>query len=69
MTDSNTTTTTTVITNVMSVAISGSEKQFKNSSTAFLAIILVLLVGYTVAKFIKNKKTNFGMDVSLNYEN
>lgn len=41
--------------------------QFKHSSTAFLAITLILFTGYTIAKFIKNKKTNFGTEVSSNF--
>lgn len=45
------------------IAVSHSAKQYKNSSTAFIAITLVLFVGYTIAKIIKNKKTNYGLDV------
>ena len=41
------------------------EKKFKNCSTAMLSITFILMIGYLVAKFIQNKKTSFGTDVSI----
>ena len=37
--------------------ISGSQRLFKSSSTALLAITFILFVGYAVVKFIANRKT------------
>ena len=43
--------------------LSPSQSLFKQSSTAFLVITFVLFVAYSVVKFIKSRKTEFGSDV------
>lgn len=45
------------------IGISRSQHQFKSSSTALIAITFILFIGYSVAKFIANNKTNYGLDV------
>lgn len=42
-----------------------SQHQFKSSSTALIAITFILFIGYSVAKFIANRKTGHGTDVKL----
>jgi len=58
------TSTTNSTTDLLTLTLNHSHHQFKNSATAFLAITLVLFTAYSAAKFIRNKKTNFGLDVS-----
>jgi hypothetical protein len=41
-----------------------SEIRFKQSSTAFLAITFIVFFAYSALKFYKQRKTNFGLDVS-----
>ena len=43
--------------------LSPSQCLFKQSSTAFLVITFVLFVAYSVVKFIKSRKTEFGSNV------
>eukprot|EP00347_Sterkiella_histriomuscorum_P020503 403337550 len=41
--------------------ISSSQNVFKQSSTAWLAITFILFLGYSVAKIISNRKTQYGL--------
>ena len=45
--------------------LSHDENKFKSCSTAALSITFILFIGYILAKFIYNKKTTFGEDVSF----
>ena len=45
-----------------SFEISSSEHLFKQSSTSLLAITFIVFFAYSVAKFIQNKNTAFGLD-------
>jgi hypothetical protein len=46
------------------IEITKSQHLFKQSSTAFLAITFIIFFAYNVLKFIKNMKSNYGLDVS-----
>ena len=46
-------------------SIEGNERKFKNCSTAMLSITFILMLGYLAAKFIHNRKTDFGRDVNI----
>jgi hypothetical protein len=37
---------------------------FKQSSTSLLSITFIIFIAYSVGKFIQNKNTAFGLDVS-----
>jgi hypothetical protein len=42
------------------IEISPSEHQFKNSSVAFLSVLFLTFIAYTVSRIIKNKRTDYG---------
>jgi hypothetical protein len=50
--------------NDLSMRITDSQHRFKQSSTAFLSITFIVFFAYSVIKFYKNRKNNFGLDVS-----
>jgi flagellar biogenesis protein FliO len=49
--------------NALMFSVSHSQNLYKQSSTSLLAITFIIFVAYTVAKFIQNKNTSFGLDV------
>jgi len=45
--------------------VSTQENRFKQSSTALLAITFIIFTAYSVSKFMIQRATNFGLDVSF----
>ena len=45
-------------------AVSTQENRFKQSSTSLLAITFILFTAYSVCKFMIQRATNFGLEVT-----